>query len=209
MNKYYLSLLLVVILANTLFAQSEIISAFNSTHSGRSITFVGTKTYNSRNEFGIGIRFNINKLAHNDDQNNVFKKRQYATAFIQHWGIETFYHRYILQKWECIHPFLFYDLQLSYSQTRNRMFLPNYYHEDIGYLYEEIIDFFGPYTWVEQCIGVGMKVKLIDGFYLYEKIGFGTTFILGKDESQFITYDKFNWEFAGLLQVGIIYRFKQ
>lgn len=204
MKKFHL--ILFVFLANTTFAQTDIISAFNSTHSGRSIVLLGSKTINGKHEIGIGLRYNINKIAHNDDQNNVFLKRQYATNFLQHWGIESFYHYYLFDKLNAVKPFLFYDLQLSYSETRNRMFLPAMEHEELGTLYKEVIEFFGPFTWVEQCVGMGFKAEITEQFLLYQKMGFGTTFILGKDEKRPGTYDKFEWEFAGLIQTGLVYR---
>lgn len=189
-------------------AQLDLYSSFNSTDAGRSIIIGVAKTYHSKNEIGVGLRCNINKLAHNDDQNNVFRKRLYATEFIHYFGFDAFWHRYIFQ-WECVKPFVFYDVQLTYSTTRNRMFLPHSYHPDIGYLYKEVIEYFGPFTWLEQTIGLGFKTKVFKRFHIYQKAGFGTNFILGKDEKRLNTYDKFEWEFAGLIQVGLVYRIKE
>jgi hypothetical protein len=207
--KHIAIILLLSCFSLKIFSQTDIASTFNSTHSGRSITLVGTKTFNEKHEIGIGVRYNINKLAHNDDQNNAFLKRQYATNFIQHWGAEAFYHHYIFKKLKYTKPFVFYDLQVSYSETRNRMFLPGFYDDELGLLYKEVLDFFGPFTWVEQCIGFGIKAKVTEHWFLYQKIGFGTTFILGKDEKRPNTYDKFEWEFAGLIQAGLVYRIKK
>lgn len=202
-------LILFVITANTTFAQTDIISIYNSTHSGRSIVLIGSKSLKETHEIGIGIRYNINKLAHNDDQNNVFLKRQYAMNFIQHWGLEAFYHHYFFKDLKFTKPFLFYDIQVSYSETRNRMFLPALEDEELGLLYKEVIDFFGPFIWIEQCIGIGIKTKITERLLLSQKIGFGTSFILGKDEQLLGTYDKFEWEFAGLIQAGLVYRIKK
>jgi len=202
-------LLAMLCITKHVIAQYDIISTFNSTHSGRSITLIFAKTYIEKNEFGLGLRYNINKLAHNDDQNNIFLKRQYSTSFVQHWGFESYYHRYFFKKLDCIKPYLFYDMQLSYSKTRNRMFLPALYDEELGLLYREVIEFFGPFTWLEQCIGIGIKARLNSNFLIYQKIGFGTAFIFGKDNRQIVTLDGFNWEFAGLIQAGLVYRLKK
>ncbi len=94
-------LLVFVIKAQVTFSQTDLICAFNSTHSGRSIILIGAKTINEKNEIGFGVRYNINKIAHNDDQNNSYLKRQYATKFIQHWGVEAFYHRYLYSSFAC------------------------------------------------------------------------------------------------------------
>lgn len=204
--KYLLPILLFVSLSS-LQAQKSLSTVFNSTHSGRSVILSGSKTFHQKHEIGMGLRFNINKIAHNDDQNNAFKKRLYATSFLQHWGIESYYHYNIRLKNEKFAPFLFYDIQLCYSQTRNRMYLPKLMHPDYGVMYAEIIDFFGPFTWLEQCLGFGFRAKINEHFSVVEKFGLGTTFILGRDDKRPSTYDKFTWEFAGLFQVGLAYQF--
>ncbi len=190
-------------------AQLNLSLSFNSTYSGRNITLAISKTSNNYNEFGGGLKLNLGKLEQNDDQNYVFKKRLYPTDFIQHLGITGFYHRYILINWEHIKPFIFYDLQAAYSTTRSRMFLPYTYDNNGDVLYKEYIYFFGPFTWVEQNIGIGFKAMLFGSWFIQEKIGFGTTLILGKDEKLPGTYDKFEWEPGYLIYVGIGYRFGQ
>lgn len=198
----------VIIFSISANAQTGLISTFNSTHSGRSISLIFSNYIDEKNEVGFGIRYNINRIAHSDDQNNVFKKRLYATEFIQHIGAEAFYHWHFFPNWEYTRPFLFYDLQVAYSSTRNRMFLPGYFSQATGILYyKEIIDDFGPFGWVEQCVGIGFEAKIYGKFYLFQKIGFGTSFILGKDGNLPQTLDKFEWEFAGLLQAGVKYKF--
>ena len=44
------------------YAQTDIFAGYNSTHSGRSVTLVVSKTIKNRHEFGGGLRFNINRL---------------------------------------------------------------------------------------------------------------------------------------------------
>lgn len=202
--------LLAFLLASFLFSksQNDLIFTFNSTTSGRNITFGYSKTLNKGNEFGILLRFNINKLAHPDDQNNVFFKRLYATEFIHFFGIEAFYHKRFLNNWECIKPFAFYDVQLTYSTTRSRALLPYSYDTNGDVLYKEYIDIAGPFFWLENSIGIGFKAKLTRSFYLIQKAGVGITLILGEDEELPETYDKFEWEFGYLLSVGVIYRLK-
>ncbi|MFV0390765.1 MAG: hypothetical protein ACK5KP_02600 [Paludibacteraceae bacterium] len=182
--------------------------AYNDTHSGRSIALTMSKTYNQKNEFGLGIRYNINKVAHDDDQMNVFWNRLYAANFLQHWGVETYYHRYIIPEWECTKPYLFYDMQLSYSETKNRMYLPVMDHPEHGKLYKKKIERFGPYTWIEQTIGAGLKSKLTERLYINQKIGAGVIFIMGNDEKLVPVPYGFHWEFAGIYQVGLTYRFQ-
>lgn len=205
----YLLFTLLLFIAMTINAQTELSSAFNSTHSGRNVTFVISKTYNARHELGGGIRFNINKLEMSDDQNKVYMKRLYATRFYHHLGIEGFYHYHIFRNWEHVKPFLFYDVQATYSTSRKRDFLPHSYDYNGDILYKEHVNRFGPFTWIEQNVGFGFKADLPGRFFITQKIGAGTSFILGKEKRLLSKYfDWFEWEFGGLINVGIGYRFK-
>lgn len=186
---------------------SDLNLAYNDTHSGRSLVLTISKTFHEKNEIGIGVRYNINKLAHDDDQMNTYWNRQYATSFLQHMGMEAFYHRYIIPQWQYAKPYIFYDLQLSHSDTRNRMYLPVIQHEEYGILYRKVIEYFGPFTWIEQTIGIGLKTKLTERLYLNQKGGGGIIFIIGKDDQLPSTLNNFQWEFAGLYQIGLTYRF--
>lgn len=205
----YITIIGVLILSTIIInAQVELSSAFNSTRSGRNVSFAISKSINDKNQVGGGLRININMLAHNDDQNKVFVKRLFATKPIHYFGLEGFYYKNILNKWDCVKPFLFYDIQAAYSTTWNRMLLPYTYDINGDVLYKEYREHFGPFTWVEQCIGIGFKANLIKSFFITQKIGFGTMFILGKDKRRLGTYDKFSFEFGSLISIGLGYRFK-
>lgn len=208
--KRFTLVFIVCALAFRLTAQTELYKGFNSTMAGRSITIGLSKSKNTKHELGAALRININKLAHNDDQNKVFYKRLYATKPIHYIGLQAFYHRNIFQKLEHIKPFLFYDLQATYSTTRNRMLLPYTYDSNGDVLYKEYIEIFGPYTWAEQNIGIGFKADIIGNLYLIQRLGIGTTFILGYDKKRLDKYfNWFAWEFGYLFNVGIGYRFDQ
>jgi hypothetical protein len=191
------------------FAQNDLFIGFNSTTAGRNISLGYAKTVNNYNTFGVGLRININSIKHPDDQMNVFYKRLFATEFSQYLGIQVNYHRAFLQKLPCLKPYMFYDLQFTRSTTWNHMFLPYSYDTNGDYLYKEYFEYFGPFWWIEQNIGIGFRVKVIDSFYLFQNIGGGITFILGEDERLPTTYDKFSWEFGYLLSVGVSYRLKE
>lgn len=209
MKKFILSTILFLTAIN-INAQTQLFSGYNSTHSGRSITLVASKTINNKHEFGGGVHLNINRLKHPDDQNNLYLKRLFATKPIHYFGIEGFYHLYFFKKWQHVKPFAFYDLQASYSTTRSRMFLPYTYDINGDIVYKEYIDYAGPFTWVEQNIGIGFKVDLFSNFFFHEKLGFGVAYILGYDDQIFSKmYNWFSWEFCPLFNVGIGYRFEK
>lgn len=199
---------LLLLNVNYLNAQNEIWTGFNSTMAGRSLILNYTYQLNDKNSWGVGLRFNINKLAHNDDQNKSYYKRLYATEPIHYLGLCTYYHRAFLNTLEHIKPFLFYDFQATYSTTRNRMLLPYTYDLNGDVLYKEYIEIFGPYTWIEQNIGIGFKAEIVGNLFLIQRLGIGTTFILGYDKKRLDKYfNWFAWEFGYIFNVGIGYRF--
>ena len=172
-------------------AQTELVSAFNSTASGRNATISVSKT-NNKHEFGAGLRYNIGMIAMPDDQEHIYYKRLYPSNFGQHFGLQTFYNYKILNNWEDLNPFLFFDLQGTFSTTRNRSY-GNYEARN-----------FGPFTWLEQYLGIGFKVDLPRNFFLTQKIGAGGMLIFGSED--ILLKEKAAWEFGGILSVGIGYR---
>ena len=189
-------------------AQIRVFSVFNSIGSGRSINLLASRQIKNRHEFGGGLRININKHAHNDDQQNVFKKRMYATKPLHYFGIEGFYHIHLLQKLQHIDFFSFYDIQLVYSTTGNRCeaYMPEMEHYGpftwieqnigIGFTVDIWKNFFltqrlgggvrfihfGPFTWLEQNIGIGFTIDIWKNFFLTQRLGGGVHFILGEDK---------------------------
>lgn len=210
-------LIIILIITNSLSVFSQSINlGFNSTHSGRNITTqYEFKKKNSEYSFGLG--FNINKLAHNDNQNNIYKKRLYATKPYHHINVNFTYQYYILtEKVKNIHLFVFYDLQAKYSTTRNEFFYPYGYDSTLvvnnpsqGIIYYQYITNFGPFLWLENNIGIGFTADLSDRFYLKQRLGFGADFILGYGDKLFTRQFKwFDYEFSGHFNVSVGYRFK-
>jgi hypothetical protein len=193
--------------------QTRLYPTFNSVISGRSINILASGQF-SRHEFGGGLRININKNTHNDDQNNIFKKRMYATKPLHYFGIEGFYHIHFLQKLQHIDLFAFYNIQLCYSTTGNRMF--QYEVDPITNVckHDTFFRHFGPFTWIEQNIGIGFSVDIWKNIFITQRLGVGTTFILGKDKpfdetkDYYLIKEPFVCEFGYLLSVGIGYRFE-
>lgn len=205
--KLRILLIIAIFISEYSFGQIEFSGEFNSTYSGRNISF-NTSQIKFNNECGIGLRYNINRIAHVDDQNKSYYKRLYSTEFFHFWGLHLFYNRMIFTDLKHISPYLFYDIQATFSTTRNRMFLPYAYDTDGTALYKEVIEIFGPYGWVEQTLGIGFKAQIIGNFYLNQKIGFGTCILLGYDKKRLDRYyNWFGWEFGAIVNVGIIYRF--
>ena len=96
---------------------------YYSIGSGTNLTIDFAKDW-EKNELGFGLGYNINRLAHPDDKGQVFYKRLYAYEPLYHLNVDVFWNHRIFEKLVHIDFFSFYDLQLKYSTTRNRFFLP-------------------------------------------------------------------------------------
>jgi len=192
-------------------AQVRVYPVFNSIISGRSINLLASGQVKNRHEFGGGLRININKYIHNDDQHNIYKKRMYATKPLHYFGVEGFYHVHFLQKLQHIDLFAFYDIQLVYSTTGNRFGDETEMLQSGKY----VMKHFGPFTWVEQNIGIGFTVDIWKNFFLTQRLGGGVHFILGEDpwlpveiKPYWLAKSPFTWEFGYVLSVGLGYRFE-
>lgn len=155
------------------------------------------------------MRYNFNYLAMHDDQRNVFFKRQFAMNFGQRFGIQTYYHRNI---WSAL--FCFYDIQLSYSKTfsRNKSiwgydpYVEEPERSDV-LCYYNVINV-GPFLWLEQNVGLGLKIPLTESISITQKAGVGVLLIFGKEEQLPRTWKNAPvWEVCTLMNIGLTYKF--
>ncbi|HBG71651.1 MAG: hypothetical protein A2W93_06930 [Bacteroidetes bacterium GWF2_43_63] len=204
-------LLLVFFSFATLSAQNLSLNYY-STGTGTNLTLAYAKDW-EKNELGFGLGYNINRIAHPDDKGHIFYKRLYATKPIHHVNLNLFWHHRIFSEMQHIKPFLFYDLQMTYSTTRNRFFVPYGFDSTIvsdtpegKILYREMIDFFGPFIWIENNIGVGFQVDITDKWFIQQKFGTGIHLIHGS-ERRLLPFRKTHWEFVGLLDWSVGIRF--
>ncbi len=184
---------------------------FNSTDAGRNITVQYEKKM-IQNEYSFGLGVNINMYGHPDNQNNFYRKRLYATKWHHYFNADFTYQMYIFnEKTTAVKPFVFYDLQAKYSTTRNQMVLPYTYDSTLvvnrpedGILYRERIEYFGPFWWLENNIGIGFTADITDRIYIKQRIGMGVDLILGYDDQivpKLFTW--WGWEFSGLIHTSI------
>lgn len=184
--------------------QDFITASYNSTASGRNISIGYAKYLASGNEFGGALRINISKITQADDQSTIYYKRLFATDWIHYFGLQLYYHRYFFERWNCIKPYLLYDFQMSYSTTRSSMFSPYAYDVNGDVLYKNFIEYFGPFLWLEQSIGIGFKAKIFKSLYLFENLGATIQYIYGEEE-QILFRGNFDWEFGYLISAGLAY----
>lgn len=193
------------------FAQNAAKISFNTSTLREGVIVGYSRTFHQNHEIEVGLRFHINKLAMPDDQQSIYYRRMYASSFAQHFGLQLGYNWYFLPKLEHLKPFVFYELQAAYSTTRNHGFGPTYNLNDGNYSIEEYTESFGPFLWLQNTIGVGFNVEIWKSFYLFEKIGFNTTQIIGNDDKLMPDpFQKFPWlvnEFGYMIMAGVGYRF--
>ena len=114
-----------------------------------------------------------------------------------------------------LEPFIFYDLQARYAPAA---LLSMYIEYDstlvqtrteqgiIGY---EMLSYLGPFTWIEQNVGLGFKAPLTERFYLKQRFGVGVNMILGYDDSLVSKrFSWFDWEFSTLMHFSVGYTLK-
>ncbi|MBP1672886.1 MAG: hypothetical protein H6Q25_701 [Bacteroidetes bacterium] len=184
---------------------------YYSTGAGKNITLAYSKEIKTM-EFGIGLGCNINSIKQPDDQSNIYYKRLFATKPLHFLNFNLYYNQYVFNKLGQFKPFLFYDLQMKYSTTRSSMYSPysidtmNNFSDVVDpYLYRRYIEYFGPFLWVENTIGIGLKIMINQHFFITQKFGFGIHFIIGDeiDLSKFKT----EYEFHDFFSFSIGYKF--
>ncbi|WP_457611179.1 hypothetical protein [Lutibacter sp.] len=208
-------LIIAIIIVSNLTAYSQDLGVnYNSTGAGRNIT-VNYVKYISHYALSIGIGYNINSIKQPDDQPNIYYKRLYATTSLQHLNLNLSYQHDIFYNLKNIRPFIFYDLQIKYSTTRTSMYLGYSYDStylntsrpEDGILYKNYIAYFGPFTWIENSVGIGFNVDITNRLYLQQRFGAGIHFICGYGSGKnVVAKPKIEWEFMGLLNIGIFYR---
>lgn len=180
---------------------------YYSTGAGKNITVSYSKIIKN-SEIGIGLGYNIGSIKQPDDQSNFYYKRLFPTKLIHYVNANSYFNYYFYNKWDCIKPLLFYDLQVKYSTTRSSMYIVHDYDPTLNgntpeenLLYRNIIRFYGPFLWVENSLGVGLKVDISEKMYLKQRVGLGIYLIAGEDSR--LVKQNHEWEFFPFLNVGV------
>ena len=190
-------------------AQVRVYPTFNSITSGRSINLLASTQVKNRHELGGGLRVNINindvnKYVHSEWFDYSFKKQMFATKPLHYFGIEGFYQIHLFPKLQCIDFFAFYDIQLVYSTAGNTIDKVELNPKTGSMDYKYFLHL-GPFTWIEQNIGIGFTVDIWKNIFFTQRFGGGTCIVLGKDN---YLGNEPSCEFGYMLSVGIGYRFE-
>ena len=211
MSKKAIALFVYLLVTCCSFAQNAATISFNTSTLRESLVIGYSRTIHQTHEIEFGVRYHLNSLIMPDDQESIYYRRMYASNLVQHFGLQLGYNWYFLPRLEHLKPFVFYELQAAYSTTRNHGYGYTYYINEGTSQLEEYLESFGPFLWLQNTIGVGFKVNIWKSFYLFEKIGFNATQIIGNDEKLVpdpiqLSKSMVN-EFGYLISVGFGYRF--
>lgn len=187
---------------------------YNSVISGQNITATYNTIKNRNHNFSFGIGCNISRVAHPDNQEKIFYKRLFATKPLHYFNLNFSFQRFVLKNLKTIEAYLFYDLQVKYAPTRNVFPSVDYdstrvtSYVEQGIIAYDKVEYFGPFTWFENTIGIGYNVKLADRLYLKNRIGLAIAFILGNDD-QLVNRmrNSFGFELGGQISTGFGYEF--
>lgn len=213
--KVPLTFILFYIICDWLPAQSVNLG-FNSTDSGRNVSLQYENSQGS-SEFSYGLCININNFHQIEMRSDLYRKKLYATKGYHFVGLNFTYHRYIsIAEKSCLIPFIFYDSQTKYSTAAFLSTIVEYdstlvqTRPEQGIVGRQVLDYFGPFFWFENNIGIGFRAMLTDRFYIKQRFGLGVNLILGHDDQ--ILYRRFSWldwEFSTLIHFSVGYRFKK
>jgi hypothetical protein len=184
-----------------------------STGTGKNVTLSYSKEYKSM-EFGIGLGCNINSIKQPDDQPNIYYKRLYATKPLHFLNFNLYYNQHIFNRFDQFKPYIFYDFQMKYSTTRSNMYIIDRIDSTIissdpadQYLYRNYTEYFGPFLWIENNLGLGMKINITEKLFFSQKIGLGIHFIIGEEPKLFMNKDSMFWEFHDFYAFTVGFKF--
>lgn len=190
----------------SLFAQNELTGYYNSCGSGRSLNINYIHKLNENSNIGGGLLVNLKRNGMHDNNNNVYYKRLHPEKFHEYFGVNFFYERRILSGKSPLPLFFITDVQLKYSRTKDRAFVPyvDWEINPLGLLVESKASF-GPFLWNQYSFGLGFDIPLVDKLSITQKLGGGVEFIFGRDPFLFGGSHP-AWEFAYLYNIGIKYQ---
>jgi hypothetical protein len=213
-NVKWMLLLAASVFSSTLFAQWQMQGVYVNSYIGTGgINLLAAKAVN-RHQFGFGLRVNMYSLGHKDDQNKVYVKRLYPKKFYQNFGLAGYYQFNLFSKINPTKLFLFTDVQITHSTQRNRDITPHSTLPDGRVLYQEFTDWFGPFLWIENTIGVGVQVPIYKNWSLINKFGFGVMSIIGDkwyapENTAILVGPRYEWEICYTVQLGLSYTFNK
>lgn len=207
-------LALAFVLSFGLTAQWAVQTAYiNSKIGTGGINMLAAKTI-ERHQLGVGLRVNLYSLSHKDDQNSTYTKRLYPLSFYQNFGFAAHYEYCLFKGLNPARISVFTDIQATYASKRNRTFLPYLTLPDGLVLYRERVDFYGPFLWLENTVGISIMLPIYKNLWLINKYGVGVISIIGdkfyaKQNTAILAGNWYEWEPTYTVQIGLSYIFNK
>ena len=196
------------------FSQTSLELSYNDVYIGRNM---GLSWKHTVTDFSVsaGLTFHINRL-HEVPISTFIKKSAYAVNFGERIGIQ-FGLEYFLFGNEYYKLGLFYNHQTSFISQQIKTYLADSAlvaepQSEFDFLYIKKEQIAGPFLTSDNVIGLTMRNKLSDNFYLTSKAGLGILLWTSTDESVIIVSDgniNFGHSFTGFLSAGVGYTFQK
>lgn len=188
-------------------AQSVILS-YHDVHVGRNVNLI-YRSAGPHHQFYGGFKYHVNRLIH-DSEPRRFKKRIYATDFVQRMGLRLGY-QYQFPLTSHSRLSVFYDHQLTRSGTRNRIPVSIGVADTTEFFNIERADFEVLNTW-EQIVGLGLEAHLSPGLFMAFQAGIGSAFFWSIPDAT-TSGDPYDgpsrvWQVAHMFSLGLGYRFE-
>ncbi len=169
------------------YAQHGVYGIYVNSITGHSLNF-GYSHHWQNSELGGGLIVNLSNKTSN---NSIYYKNLDPNGVSQAFGVQLFYNYYIFRKLEFVEPFITVDCQYSFAETSS------YLDANTEATH------FGPFHWIENMVGIGVRIPIINQLCFTSKAGFGGMFILGNEEM--LLKEQPEWEFGGSVQVGFTF----
>lgn len=75
------------------------------------------------------------------------------------------------------------------------------------YLYRNYTEYFGPFLWIENNLGLGMKINITEYLFISQKFGLGIHFIIGEEPKLFMNKNSMFWEFHDFYAFTVGFKF--
>lgn len=212
--KYLTLLCLVVGYAPIALTQFSLETNFNVVHIGRNQSLAVNYTH-KKMTVALGAKYHFNKLVR-FPQGELIKKSVHAITPAEHWGAEFSIKYQIFDRNNTFFAHLLYNGQFTRSHVRHE----NYFaildsptvpipSSEFDYSYSKYLNHLGPFSIIENHIGLAFDVFVTDQLYLSQRFGAGILFFKSSDDQNIIISDAGNWELTEMLSLGIGYKFKK
>ena len=203
-----------IFLSFSSFSQSAIEFHYSEVYIGRNIDLSWKKTV-ANFSVSAGLTYHINRID-KIPTGTLIKKSAIAKNFKERFGVQVGFDYSVFTN-SHLALGVFYNNQTSFISQLITMYSPYATlvatpQSEFDFLYVKSESSFGPVLTVDNVIGLALKNKLIDNFYLTSKAGLGFLLWRNTDDSLLLIGGKKHnqsYNFTSFFSVGLGYTFKR